>query len=257
MKRMGLALVVLVLGGVMAMGSAFAGEPSDAAAEEAYRRGDYGLAITLWQDQLDAQGEAAGTSRVRGDLCYNIANALYRSDQPMHAVAWYEAARRHMPRDEDLLANADFVRGELGLDPWQEGGLGATWMGWMRSWTPAEARRIALWAVLLWGLVLLAEAWRGGPWWRRAVWIGGALTLLLWLPWLRGLWAGDPPKAMIVSERGTSGRSEPRTSARSLVSLAPATPVDPLDAWQDWVKVRTPDGKEVWVGSEKVLSTWR
>ncbi len=229
----------------------------DAQAHEAYRRGDYSLAITLWQDQLEQLGEIRGTSEVRGELCYNVANALYRSDQAMQAVAWYEAARRHLPRDADLLANLNFVRGELGLDPLHGDGLGATLMGWVRSWTSAEARRIAVWALFLWAWILIAEAWWGGRWARRAVWIGALLMLLAWLPWLRSAWVGEGPKAMIVSDRGTSGRSEPRTSARALVSLAPATAVDPLDAWQDWVKVRTPEGKEVWVGAEKVLSTWR
>ena len=226
-------------------------------AEEAYRLGQYDLAITLWQDRLQELGEVQGTSNLRGGLCYNIGNALYRVDQPMHALAWYHAALRHLPRDGDLRANLDFVRGELGLDPIQGDGLGASWMGWLRSWTPAEARKMAWFGVALLGLALVWEALRGGRWARRGVALAACAMVLLWLPWLRGLWATGDPTAMVVSERGASGRSEPRTSARSLVGLDAAETVYPIDAWQDWVKVRTREGKEVWLDQEKVLSTWR
>ena len=226
-------------------------------AEQAYRTGQYDLAVTLWQDRLNELGEVRGTSDLRGGLCYNIGNALYRAERPMEALAWYHAAHRHWPRHPDLRANLDFVRGELGLEPIQGDGLGATWMGWMRSWTPAESGWLAWWGIGILAFALAWEALRGGRWPRRAVWIAAAVALVLWMPWLRTFWVSPDPTAMIVAERGASGRSEPRTSARSLVGLEAAETVYPMDAWQDWVKVRTREGKEVWVGSEKVLSTWR
>jgi hypothetical protein len=59
---------------------------------------------------------------------------------------------------------------------------------------------------------------------------------------------------MIVAERGTNGRSEPRPDAKTLVHLEPTAIADRLDEWQDWTQLRTTGGEVVWVSSSKVMS---
>ncbi|MBL4770227.1 MAG: hypothetical protein JKY61_03555, partial [Planctomycetes bacterium] len=91
-------------------------EASDAGAT-VYRTGDYKQAQALWLGALEGLEGQPGKERQVGQLCYNLGNAAYRAGESMQAIAWYTAARKHMPRDADLLANLKFVRGELALPP--------------------------------------------------------------------------------------------------------------------------------------------
>ncbi len=219
----------------------------------AYRAGDYQQAQTLWRAELDQLSGQASKGEQIGQLCYNLGNAAYRSKQGMQALAWYTAARRYLPRDEDLLANLKFVRGELALPPEHSSGLLATLSESLRSWTLPESKNMALVGVLLLLLALGYEALRGGKQGRTLALVGFSLCALLWLPFLRHTLAGDPPSHMVIAARGTNARSEPRPDAKSLLRLEPTATADRLDEWGEWTKLRAETGEEVWVTTKKVM----
>ncbi len=226
-------------------------------AMQAYRAGDYSQAITRWQDELTDLGAAGPISERRGHLCYNIGNALYRADKPMHAVAWFQAGLRHLPRNGDLRANLNFVRGEMGLGPAKGDGLTATLGDLISRWTPGESKGMALWSLAGFAILLFMEAMYGGSLWRGLALISSGAVLVFWLPLVRHGIFPDQPASMVIAERKTPGRSEPRPDARPLDHLDPSQLVYPEDTWQDWVKVRTSQGKEVWLDQDKVVSIWR
>ncbi|MDF1836362.1 MAG: hypothetical protein P1V35_00705 [Planctomycetota bacterium] len=222
--------------------------------EKAYRAGEYERARVTWTKDLNFLSTQPGNEARIGQLCYNLGNAAYRDGEPMRAIAWYTAARKHLPRDADLLANLKFVRGELALPPEHSSGILSTLAASLRSWTRAESKSFALIGVLLLAGALLYEALRGGTRGRTLALLGVFLCSLLWLPFLRHCLAGDSSPHMVVAARGTNGRSEPRPDSKTLVQLDPTEMADHLDTWQDWTKLRTKTGEEVWVSSKKVMS---
>lgn len=222
--------------------------------EYSYRNGDYKQARTHWLAALESLSTEPGNEARIGQVCYNLGNAAYRDGEAMQAIAWYTAARKHIPRDADLLANLKFVRGELALPPEHSSGLISTLAASLRSWTRSESKNFALIGVLLLAAALLYEALRGGSRGRTLALLGVSLCSLLWLPFLRHCLAGDSSPQMVIAARGTNGRSEPRSDSKTLVHLEPTAIADHLDTWQDWTKLRAETGEEVWVSSKKVMS---
>ncbi len=73
-----------------------------AKANAAYRAGDYQQAIKLYE-QLYATSPSA-------EVCYNLGNALFRTEDNTHALLWYERAQKMMPGNEDISHNIDIAR---------------------------------------------------------------------------------------------------------------------------------------------------
>ncbi len=73
-----------------------------AAGNEAYRKGEYGEAIRLYEEILSSGVES-------GELFYNLGAARFREGDLGRAVADYERARRYLPRDADVKANLEYV----------------------------------------------------------------------------------------------------------------------------------------------------
>lgn len=96
---------------------------ADAAATDAYRRGDFDAATRAWT-QLLADRSLPAAERAR--LCFNLGNAAFRDERPLEAVGWYEAALRLAPRDGDAWANVEHARSAAGLAPKDRGDLAAT-----------------------------------------------------------------------------------------------------------------------------------
>ncbi|MEZ5974715.1 MAG: SH3 domain-containing protein [Planctomycetota bacterium] len=227
-------------------------------AEEAYRRGEYEQATTLWQDALALSNAEAGTSALRGHLLYNLGNAAERAGEPLRALAWYQAALRHLPRDGHIRHNRDFVRGAQGLPPADGDGLGATLRAGLRAFTPAES---ACWPTAGFALLALAlgyEALRGGRTARQLAWPRRWLAVLLALA----------PRAMDARAAwsrcdGNGGTrlqlslySEPRGDAQSLIKLEATELVEPRTTGMTWTRVRTRSGQEGWVSSVRLQDIW-
>jgi tetratricopeptide (TPR) repeat protein len=70
----------------------------------AYREERFAEAVALYE-----QARACGVEG--GALYYNLGNAYFRTGDIGRAMANYERARRFIPRDADLRANLDFLKG--------------------------------------------------------------------------------------------------------------------------------------------------
>jgi tetratricopeptide (TPR) repeat protein len=78
-------------------------------ANEEYKAGAYENAVTLYEGLLTSPGIKAA------DIHYNIGNAAFKLNNHGRAIASYRRALRLAPRDQDIVANLDFVR-EATLD---------------------------------------------------------------------------------------------------------------------------------------------
>src|SRR6185436_3640855 len=90
----------------------------DQAAIDAYRRGNYDSAKSLWISALES---APLPSAERARILYDLGNAAFRSDAPLEAVGWYTASLRLRPRDADTWTNLEHARRTAKLDPADRG----------------------------------------------------------------------------------------------------------------------------------------
>ena len=223
----------------------------DAAAVEAFRAGQYEVALDLWNDALRAP--ELGVSE-RSRLLYNAGNAAARDGGWMMAVAYYTEALKGAPRDADLWFNLEYARREVGLEPADRGDLAATCWRLLTAWTEAEARWMLFVGLVLLVLGLGYEALRGGRSGRAAVWSTLSLALLLSAPLLRMEFEGSEEEVIVLQERGAALRSEPRSSAQVLEKAQPGTNLVLLDRLGEWVGVETSDGQKGWILDKAVFS---
>ncbi len=102
MTRIALLLTLLLLPQMASAGES----PPDSLFQrgnEAYRRGEYGEAVRLYE-------EARALGWTGPGLLYNLGNATYKNGQIGRAIASYERALLLAPRDRDIRANLEFVR---------------------------------------------------------------------------------------------------------------------------------------------------
>ena len=128
------------------------GDQRYTAANEAYSRGDYQRAITLYEEVLAAVGYSP-------HLLYNLGNSYARAGETGRAVLAYERGLRLAPDDADLQGSLQLLRRDKGLfaDPPQ-------------SWRAVELLSLERWALLALASLVIMALWH---------------LLALWSPRLR------------------------------------------------------------------------
>jgi len=213
---------------------------------EAYRRGDYAGAREAWQQALQEPLDSLG----RATVLYDLGNAHWRCQEPLRAIACFEAAVRLDPRHADAWRNLELARARSDLAPADPGDLDATLQRLVSSLRPDERRALLFAALVLWTLVLITEIRFGGGW-RTGL---AAATLVLGLaavPWAWGaLHADGGGGVVVVASGGVPLRSEPLEERDAVAELAPLEEVAWVDALPGWTRVERRDGTRGWVRAE-------
>lgn len=217
------------------------------AAASAYQGGQYQEAIQEW--------EALARTTPRGEVFFNLGNSYFKNNQPGQAVAAYLAARSLKPRDPDVTANLNFIRGKAGdkLENDYERSL------WQRFFSFDDTLNLKeqFWAATI--LITLGLLAIGTRWWlhrgREVSTLAGVVLLVagLWLGFGTTLRLTDPiilgaitaPSGEIRAEKGGS-------DAPVLFQLSAGTPVRIVAADDAWVRIALPDGKGGWLPRSEV-----
>ena len=147
------AALIAALGGLNA---AFADEPADLSAF---------TTANLLFDKKNYEDAASSYERLIGlgyedpTLYYNLANAYYRTDDFGRALLNYLRASRLAPQDEDIAANLDLVRDQIGGAESRRRPALAQIAGWARWVSPDAASALALACWLALGALGAAAAW--------------------------------------------------------------------------------------------------
>lgn len=226
---------------------------SDERAIDAYRRGDMATARSEWTALLDDPAQApTGSERAR--VLYDLGNVAFREGKTLEAVGWYTASLRLRPRDGDTWANLEEARSRAKLEPADRGDLSSTLTRILRSFTPAEARWVALGGMLLLGAALAYEAVRGG---RFARWLAVCAALAACVGFVpcidHGLRDGGRT-LLVIQPDGAALRSEPRDKAANTADLAAGSTVEHVDDLPEWTKVRVGGGLVGWVPKGAVFA---
>jgi tetratricopeptide (TPR) repeat protein len=223
---------------------------------ERWRAGDGRAAEALWLRALEIAGPAPPLSHRqdtvldRWALCHNLGNAAFRDDRPLEAVGWYRAALRHRPRELDTLDNLLLAERAAELPDDDEVDFVRSLVGLLEMVNREEAPWLALLGLLPLGVILLAEALRGGSGWRllSVLALLGALACLG--PFLRYRLAAPGEAVMIVDEAGLERRREPLAERPVVGRWAPGTELRVVDRLAGWKRLEDASGERGWVSSE-------
>lgn len=234
----------------------------DQAAIDAYRRGNYDSAKSLWIAALETGKDESGSAlpaSERARILHDLGNTAFRSGAPLEAVGWYTASLRLRPRDGETWTNLEHARRTAKLEPADRGDLAATLWRLVTSITPAESEWIALAGAALWAALLAAEAIRGGRLLRRLSLAATFLALVSLVPWIvhRGRAERDTVLVIAADDGGTGVHSEPRPDAAVVANAAAGVELDRLDELPGWVKVVAPDGTAGWIESRAAFALRR
>ncbi|MDX1417116.1 MAG: tetratricopeptide repeat protein [Candidatus Promineifilaceae bacterium] len=264
MKREKLSIiiigVILLAGLVVATVTLTAGQEADANAVEAanqlYVAGHYAEAAQIYEEQiaLGAQDSA---------LYYNLGNAYFQQGDLGRAVLNLERAAQLNPRDTDIQANLELVRGQTTeLFAAEETAPGpvsllADATSWMTQ-NEAAVLVLGLWFLFIFLLVVrrAAESERA----RRSLQTAAAIVLVLLLISgislaSRSFVAQSRPAGVVVSP-SVAVSSGPGAEFVTGFTVGAGTAVQVAEQQGEWLRLAAPDGAEAsWVPLDAVELT--
>ncbi len=213
------------------------------AANKLYEQGKFSEAATAYQ-QLVQSGTTSSA------LYYNMGNAFFKSGQIGHAVAAYRDAEQIAPRDPEVRANLQFVRGKV-----QGPSLAPTGAErWLANLTINEWAAFA--AILLWlwlGLLILIQV---RPNLKRplqtVLWIGG-VALLTVCGCLTAAWSNASAKTAIVVASDAVVHNGPLEEAPGAITVHDGAELTVLDTKNDWLQVRLDSTRTGWLKRDQVV----
>ncbi len=208
-------------------------------ANEAYNNQDYAKAVELYQGVI-TQGTQSG------HLYYNLGNAHYRLGNLGLAIGYYLQALVHLPRNEDVLANLNYLRQQT-KD--QKESTERSWRNIANDWTQGFTLKEWLWSLvilhgLFWGALLLRLFFpREAVTWLVA--LSGAFTVFLVIATILRWWAPHP--VGVILPQTAAIRSAPHAQTTVLFELHEGTEVTIATEEQEWIEIQFDSEKKGWV----------
>jgi hypothetical protein len=221
-----------------------------AEANRLYESERYTEAIDLYQGLVEAGAKD-------GRLFYNLGNAHFKAGDLGRAVLNFRRAQRLLPRDGDVAANLELVRGQTidRIESENEGPLvklARHLLGWT---TLDEAAGVALALWLVWGGLVIGAILR--PRWRsllRRLAGGLAVLVVLWALSIgvRLLDERGKSAAVIVASEVTV-HSGPGGDYVTEFTLHAGAEVHVVERRGSWVRIALPGDLQGWAPSEAVI----
>lgn len=239
--------LALLLAGIAAPLSA--GDDASRLAAEAgalYRKAQYGAAIAVY-DSLARMGYADAR------LYYNLGNARFKRGELALGRLWYERALRLDPGDADTRRNIDIISSRLAdrVEPVPQLFLIRWWID-CRDGATAKGLFLAG-AALFAGVLCIAVVYAWWPllWLRRLSFIAGSALAALWLLSLALFFdrlSDDASRSEAVIMAGSvTAKSSPDRSGVDAFTIHEGLKVEIRDTYDQWRKIRLPDGKLGWI----------
>ncbi|MBR6920131.1 MAG: tetratricopeptide repeat protein [Bacteroidales bacterium] len=250
MQKIGMCLLLACL---LLAGPVMAGSDGELwqEANDAYRRKDYGTAVSLYEKLI-------ANEAVSADLYYNMGNACYRLNRLGEALLWYERALRLQPSNADIRANIAFVNSQTvdQMEVLPELFL-KRWFSALRNLFSQKGWAVFSILCALLFFIVLAFFLLAGDLRRRVrlLVLDGCLLLLLALgvgmaiAQKRALERTDEA---IVTALSVSVRSMPDASGTELFTVHEGMKVRLTDEVGEWVEAQFPNGSKGWVLSRQL-----
>ena len=228
---------------LLASASVFAADTPGAfdAANKLYEQGKFPEAAAAYET-------LAQSGTVSSALYYNLGNAFFKSGQLGKALAAYRNAERIAPRDPELRANLQFVRGQV-QGPTVLPGATERWLARLTVNEWATLAAVVLW---LWLSLLVMVQFR--PTWtqplRGWLWFGGVATVATCVC-LAAAWSNGSARTAIVVAKDALLHNGPLDEAPGGITLHDGAELTVVDSNSGWLQVRIDSSRTGWIKREQ------
>jgi tetratricopeptide (TPR) repeat protein len=217
-------------------------------ANTVYQSEDYLLAITLYDSILKSDKESMA-------LHYNLGNAYFKEGNIGKSILHYEKALRLKPQDEEILHNLGIARQKT-VDRFEdvpENLFQASRLAIIRLLSPDHWARLALFSLLLASLGLASYLFSS---YLRIGFItilaGLSISLLsIIMAWSHENYLKNNQEAILL-EDSSYVKSGPSENADDVFILHEGTKALRLEQFENWSKIKLPDGKLGWLLSAEI-----
>lgn len=231
----------------LALMTAFAADISTGfdSANKLYEQGKF-------PEAASAYGKLIASGSVSAPLYFNLGNAYFKSGQLGRALAAYHQAEQLSPRDPDVRANLQFVRGQV-----QGPTLSPTTL--QRSLASLTVNEWAILTAVLFWLVLASLVliqFRPGlkqPL-QNFLWLGAVATVAVGTC-LVAAWSNRSSPAAIVVSHDATIHNGPLDETPGNTTIHDGAEVTVLDAKNDWLQVRLDGNRIGWLKRDQVVLT--
>ena len=234
-----------------ALGCAPVGDESFRQGLQALREGDSSAAVVALTDALDQGGRNAG-------VYHAIGNSLYRLDRKAEAAAAWRRGLLLAPRDGDIAANLDHVRGQFRdrIDPPVQHHQIFFWQSELATIESAAISAVAM-SVAFWiAVAARVRRLRGGPTLpSAAAWSQGLAASVGMLLAVSTMDAHQGRNAAVVISEEVEVRSALGPAGVSLFVLHSGAEVMVDDQTDTHQLISLSDGRKGWVSNDVLLST--
>jgi tetratricopeptide (TPR) repeat protein len=247
-------LTIVIAGFLSLAGAGAAAEPSVAAKDAIFRRGNEAYFRGRYRDAIQAYEQIAALAVASADLFYNLGNAYLKAGQLGFAIYNYERALELDPQPEDVRFNLSLAReaarkkGEDRLagaetQPlWMRAAMQFT-LGWI-SWT-FLLLYFAMFALLITLHFMSPGFLRVGLW---STFVFVSLALVVAGAGLAArLYLAERVEQAIVLPDSVQVKEGPDANYQSMFGVHAGLKVRISDREQDWVRVRLANGLEGWL----------
>jgi len=239
--RWALTLFFLVL-------TCFVGRAADAgggfdAANKLYEQGKFSESAAAYEQLIQS-------GMVSSALYFNLGNAFFKSGQLGEALAAYRNAQNIAPRDAEVRANLQFVRGQV-QGPTLLPDSPQRWLArlTLNEWAIFAAVIFWLWLALL-VLIQFRPAWKQSM--RGWLWFGGIATLAVCVC-LAMAYADGSAKTAIVVKKDAVLHNGPLEEAPGGITVHDGAELSVIDNKNDWLQVRIDNNRSGWLKRDQVV----
>ena len=217
-------------------------------ANRAYQGEDFPKAITLYDSILQSGKQNAA-------LYYNLGNAYFKEGNIGQSILYYEKALKLKPQDEEVQNNLEIARQKT-IDRFEEvpeNLFQASRLAIISLLSPDNWARLALFAFLLatlgFALYLFSQYLRLGF---ITIVSGLSITLFaLIMAWSHQNYLTNN-QGVILLKDSSYVKSGPSESADDVFILHEGTKALRLEQFENWSKIKLPDGKLGWLPTEEI-----
>jgi tetratricopeptide (TPR) repeat protein len=212
-------------------------------ANQLYEQGKFSEAAAAYQQVIQS-------GKVSPALYFNLGNALFKSGQLGRAIAAYRDAEKISPRDPDVRANLQFIRGRV-----QNSTVSVSrWQQWLATLTINEWALLTAAVFWAWIAMLIAIQFRPAlkQSLRTLIWCGGIATFAF-CGCLGATWSSGSNKTAIVIQKDVVLHNGPLDESPSSATVHDGAELSVLDTKNDWLQVRADSQRVGWLKRDQVV----
>jgi tetratricopeptide (TPR) repeat protein len=208
-----------------------------------YEQGKFSEAAATYQQVVQS-------GKVSPALYFNLGNAFFKSGQLGRAIAAYHDAEKISPRDSDVHANLQFVRGRVQNSTPPTG----RWQQWLATLTLNEWALLAAAVFWIWIALLILTQFRPAfkQSLRTLIWCGGVATCVFG-GCLGAAWSGRSNRTAIIIEQAVALHNGPLDESPTGATVHDGAELSVIDTKNDWLQVRVDSQRVGWIKHDQVI----